>query len=226
MAKANIYVRAPVWAATDRISIGGANVWAKTDTLAGGNVSVHSSNTLVLGNSSKFLTQLKAGDVIVANGQTDTGNKKANIWADARIVANVASNTKLNVITAFSVTDLANATIGNTIQKVDYFVVNTAYGWAKAQITNGTANTRGANVQVELQNMAANTFVVGDKIVFVHGNVRATRTVTGINGDTGNAKINVNANVNITAANAATVFKITEIITAINNLDTRIRTGA
>lgn len=216
MPTSNIYVRAPFWAAPDRINIRGANVYLKADKIAGTSMSVSTATTAVTGANTLFTRQLKAGDVVVSGF---SGNTRVGAWRDARFVANVGSATTMNVTAVFTATDS-----GNVLRKVDYFAVNTAYGWSKVKYLSATGNTNGISSRtVTLQSATANSIVKGDKIVFVSGNVRATRTVTAVNGT---ANIVVNANVSITPANTAAIFKIEEVVYVANNLDTRIRPNA
>lgn len=217
--KANLYVRAPIWAANDRVELKYANIYAKTDTIAGTTTALHgTTNVHVFGTGTKFTRDLKVGDNIVANVY---GSGSNTAWRELKVVTAVTSDTNVSVETNFVSTDT-----GNMIQKVDYVCVNSAYGWAKGQVIRGSANTpNGSNTTVMGSNTSAFTtdLQVGDQVVFFNENVRATREVTEVTSAT---IFVVDSAINLPLANAAAIIRIEEILHAAKNLDTRIDTDA
>lgn len=217
--KANLYVRAPIWAANDRVNLKLANIYAKTDTIAGSNVALNGgSNVHVFGVGTKFTRDLKVGDAVVANVSGTGANTS---WEEIRVITAVTSDTNVSVESSFVGTDS-----GNMIQKVDYVCVNSAYGWARGQLLRGSANTaNGPNTVIHGSNTAAfsTDLQVGDKVVFFHENVRATREVTAV---TAANSFVVDSNVTILSANASAVIRIDEILHAAKNMDTRVDSDA
>ncbi|NBP00633.1 MAG: hypothetical protein EBU90_10995 [Proteobacteria bacterium] len=188
---------APKWAATSNATISNRTVqyWPHTTS---GTANAYTGNVYVHGTGTDFDVDFHVGDTLVAN-------------SEVRVITAINSATNISVNAAFT-----NAMNGKALTKVHQFVVPGNGGWNAANYLRGTTISTASNAHLTGTSTAWTTNLVdGDRILVMGADKHAVElTVVHVVSAT-----NVAITPTVSLANAHSVFKLTEVLHTIPDLD-------